>query len=185
MAAAGRRSARRRDVISGRGGRRKRRRAGIAQARTNWCHQVSREIARRYDVAYLEDLNTKGMTASAKGTMDSPGTNVRQKAGLNRGILATGWYKLERCLSYKVSVVKVPAAYTSQTCHACGYMDKANRKSQSVFECVKCGHRDNADVNAALNIPASGNGASARGGGGVARPVKREMDQKPRRDYCI
>ena len=30
----------------------------IVQARTDWCHQVSREIADQYNVAYLEDLNT-------------------------------------------------------------------------------------------------------------------------------
>ncbi len=150
--------------------------AKITQARTNWCHQVSREISKHYDVVYLEDLNTKGMTASAKGTMDSPGMNVRQKSSLNRGILATGWYKPEQCLSYKATVVKVSPAYTSRTCHACGHVDAANRKSQSVFECVKCTHRDNADINAALNILAFGNGAAGRGGGGVSRPVKRQMD---------
>ena len=38
----------------------------------------------------LEDLNTKAMTRSAKGTVESPGKNVKQKAGLNRAILAFG-----------------------------------------------------------------------------------------------
>ncbi len=62
--------------------------AQIAQTRTNWCHQVSREIARKYDVVYMEDLNTQGMTASAKGTEAEPGKNVKAKASLNREILA-------------------------------------------------------------------------------------------------
>ena len=133
-------------------------------------------MASRYDVVYLEDLNVQGMTASAKGTADNPGTNVKHEAGLNRGIPATGWYKPERCLSCKVVVVKVPAAYTSRTYHACGHVSKDNRRTQSSFHCAKYGHRDNADINAALNIPASGGGAAGRGGGGVARPVKRQMD---------
>ncbi len=30
--------------------------------------------------------------------------------------------------------------------------DKKNRQSQSVFKCVHCGHEENADVNAAINI---------------------------------
>ena len=89
----------------------------IVQTRTNWCHQVSREIANQYNVAYLEDLDTKGMTASAKGTKENPGKNVKQKAGLNRAILNSGWYKLEQCLGYKSSVIKVAPHYTSQTCN--------------------------------------------------------------------
>ncbi len=159
--------------------------AQIVQARTNWCHQVSREISDRYyDVVYPEDLNTQGMTASTKGTMDSPGANVRQKTDLNRGILATGWYKLEQCLSYKASVVKVPAAYTSRTCHACGHVSKENRKGRS-FHCTECGHRDHADVNDALNILAFGNGATGRGGGEVTRPMKRQMDTEVFVDLSI
>ncbi|MYB89193.1 MAG: transposase, partial [Proteobacteria bacterium] len=59
----------------------------IVQARTNWCHQVSKEIASKYTLVYLEDLNTRGMTKSAKGTADNPGKHVKQKAGLNREIL--------------------------------------------------------------------------------------------------
>ncbi len=158
--------------------------AKIAQARTNWCHQVSKEIASKYDVVYFEDLNTQRMAASAKGTMEKPGKNVKQKSGLNRAILGTGWYKLEQCLSYKASVVKVPLAYTSQTCYVCGHTDKKNRAGRS-FHCTECGHRDHADVNAALNILDFENGATGRGGGGVSRPVRRQMDTEVLRDYCI
>ncbi len=156
----------------------------LLHARLDWCHQVSREIANRYNVAYLEDLNVKGMTASAKGTKEAPGKNVKAKSGLNRKILNTGWHRFEQCLSYKMSVEKVPAAYTSRRCNACGYTEKANRKTQSDFECRSCGHRDNADVNAALNILASGNGAAGRGGGNVGRPVKRQTDTESTADLC-
>ena len=149
----------------------------IVQQRTNWCHKTSREIAAKYNLVYLEDLHTQAMTGSAKGHMDNPGRNVKQKAGLNRIILQSGWGKLEQCLSYKSNVIKVPAPYTSQRCHECGHTEKDNRKTQADFTCLSCGHRDNADVNAALNILAFGNGAAARGGGAdVGRPVKREID---------
>ena len=146
----------------------------IVQERTNWCHQTSREIANKYNVIYLENLNTKGMTASAKGTADAPGKNVSQKSGLNKAILSSGWYKLDQCLSYKSTVIKVPAAYTSQACNQCGCIDKNNRKTQADFHCQACGHRDGADLNAALNILASGIGAAGRGDGGVTRSVKRQ-----------
>ncbi len=148
----------------------------IVQARTDWCHQVSREIANKYNVAYFEDLDTRGMTASAKGAKEHPGKHVKQKAGLNRGILSSGWYKLEHYLGYKASVTKVNPAYTSQACHACGHIDKKNRKTRAYHECVACGYRDHADCNAALNILAFGNEATGRGGGGVTRPGKRQMD---------
>ena len=41
--------------------------------------------------------------------------------------------------------------YTSQQCHGCGHIDKANRRGE-VFLCKNCGHTDNADINAAKNI---------------------------------
>ena len=91
--------------------------------------------------------------ASARGTLESPGRNVKQKTGLNRGIQGTNWYQLEGMIKYKAhKVLHVEPAYTSQTCHACGHRSEKNRKSQAVFECVECGHEDNADINAALNI---------------------------------
>ena len=138
----------------------------ITQRRNNFCHQTSREIADKYNLVYLEDLNIKGMTASGKG-----------KTGLNRSILQSGWGKLEQCLSYKSNVQKVPAPYTSQRCSECGHTEKGNRKTQSKFVCLSCGYSGNADHNAALNILASGVGAAARGGGvDVERPKKRESD---------
>ena len=111
-------------------------------------------------------------------TAKATGKGASAKRGLNREIQASNWYKLEQCLSYKTNVIKVPAAYTSQTCHACGHREKDNRKTQSKFKCQKCGNEANADYNAALNILAAGQAATARGGGDVSRPVKREYDFK-------
>ncbi|WP_417255283.1 RNA-guided endonuclease InsQ/TnpB family protein [Celeribacter sp.] len=55
-----------------------------ARIRKDWHRRVSLDLARRFGTVVLEDLNTKSMTTSAKGTVDEPGRNVRQKAGLNR-----------------------------------------------------------------------------------------------------
>ncbi len=139
----------------------------IAKRRHSWSHQTSKAIADKFTTVYMEDLNTKGLTKAGRG-----------KSGLNREILKSGWYQLEQMLAYKANVIKVPAAYTSQRCHECGHTEKDNRKTQAKFVCQACGHRDNADHNAALNVLASGIGATARGGGvEVKRPVKREMDR--------
>lgn len=131
--------------------------AKIARSRSHHLHVASAGIARRYGVAVLERLDVRAMTASAKGTTERPGVNVRQKAGLNRSILAQGWSIFASQLEYKLEaaggrLVYVPAAYTSQTCAECGVVDDRSRKSQAVFECVACGHRDHADTNAARNI---------------------------------
>ena len=135
----------------------------IARVRHDWQHRTSRKIANGFGTVAVEDLNTRGMTASAKGTVDNPGKNVRQKAGLNREILATGWGQLRWMLEYKAAnTVAVDPRYTSQTCSQCGYPDPRNRKSQSRFECRLCEVKLNADVNAALNILASGTEASGR-----------------------
>jgi putative transposase len=47
---------------------------------------------------------------------------------------------------------EVNPAYSSQTCSSCGYVAKANRKSQALFVCGSCGHTIHADVNAARNL---------------------------------
>ena len=74
-------------------------------------HTVSRKLADKAHTVVLENLDTKAMTKSAK---EDPGRNVKQKAGLNRSILASGWGQLERKLAYKAGqVVQVPAAHTS------------------------------------------------------------------------
>ena len=46
-------------------------------------------------------------------------------------------------------VYGLPAAYSSQTCAACGHRSADSRKAQESFECVACGHAANADLNAA------------------------------------
>jgi len=51
-----------------------------------------------------------------------------------------------------IKVTYINAAYTSQQCNVCGYIDRANRKDQKHFKCLCCGHTSNADVNAARNI---------------------------------
>ena len=147
----------------------------IRDFRDNWQHHTSERIASKASTVVVEKLNTGGMTASAKGDAVNHGTNVRAKTVLNRSILNTGWHGLRMRLGYKAGkVIEVNPMHTSQTCSKCGFVDKGNRRTQARFECLDCGHRCNADVNAALNILALGTGAAGRGGGDVRRPVKRQ-----------
>jgi len=150
-------------------------RARESDRRKDWAEKASTGIARRFDVIRVEDLQIKNMTRSARGTRDSPGRNVRQKAGLNRGILRSGWGLLVRRLEQKAPrrVERIKPHYTSQRCSACGQVDRDSRESQAVFRCTACGFAGHADVNAAINI-AAGHAVTARGGTGAARPVNRE-----------
>jgi transposase len=143
--------------------------ARAADRRKDWVEKTSTDLARRFDVIRVEDLRVAQMSRRPKPKLDParPGAyrpnRRRAKAGLNRGILANGWGLLVRRLEHKAAgrVEKVNPAYTSQTCGVCGYCARGNRESQAVFRCVACGHRANADVNAAINI-AAGRAVSAR-----------------------
>ncbi|MGD0606299.1 MAG: transposase, partial [Streptosporangiaceae bacterium] len=109
-----------------------------ADRRKDWAEQVSTVIARRFDLIRVEDLQVATMTRAAKGTRENPGRNVRAKAGLNRGILASGWGLLVRRLEDKAPgrVEKISPAFTSQRCSACGRVDRGSRESQAVFRCT-------------------------------------------------
>ncbi|NIK55761.1 RNA-guided endonuclease InsQ/TnpB family protein [Kribbella shirazensis] len=146
-----------------------------ADRRKDWVEQTSTRLARQFDVIRVEDLRIVQLTRAAKGTVDNPGKRVRQKAGLNRGILASGWGKLVQRLEHKAAgrVEKIPAAYTSQTCSRCGTRDARARESQAAFRCRSCGYTANADVNAAVNI-AAGRAVTARGATAVPVAEKRE-----------
>ncbi|MCY3998217.1 MAG: transposase [Flavobacteriaceae bacterium] len=144
----------------------------IKHIKKNDLIHIANQITTKSRSVVMEDLRTKGMTASARGTVDQPGKNVKQKSGLNRAILGTGWYQLEQHLSARGVIHKINPAYTSQTCSCCGYVSKHNRLSQSRFVCQQCGYTENADVNAAKNIWASGMGTMLKNGRGVfVRPI--------------
>ena len=143
--------------------------------RKDWVEQTSTDLARRFDLIRVEDLDVRAMTKSPKGTVERPGRNVGQKAGLNRGILANGWARLVTRLEQKAPgrVEKIHPAYTSQRCSVCGHIAAESRKSQALFACVACAWTGNADVNAARNL-AAGRAVPARGGGPLGQPANRE-----------
>ena len=153
--------------------------ARIRVRRADFCAWTANRLTADHGLVALEDLRIGNMTASAKGTAEAPGKNVRAKSTLNRGILAKGWGGLARTLEHKAryngsEIVKVNPAYTSQTCSACGTVDAKSRESQARFACRSCGHAENADVNAAKNILAAGLAVTGRGDLAVGRSVKRQ-----------
>jgi IS605 OrfB family transposase len=73
-------------------------------------------------------------------------------AGRNRDYWP--FFQLEQFITYKahlagVAVEKVPAAYTSRSCHRCGTLGVRKRHR---FVCPRCTYHAHADANAAMNI---------------------------------
>jgi putative transposase len=149
-----------------------------ARRRADWNHKLTADLAHSHGLVAVEDLRVSSMVRSAKGTVDQPGRNVRQKAGLNRSIADQGWFEIRRQLGYKTRrhggvLVAVPAPGSSQICNRCGVRDPESRqRCGRLFACTWCGHTEHADRNAALNIldralcTAGWAGASISGGAG-------------------
>jgi putative transposase len=146
--------------------------AGVADRRKDWAEKVSTRLVIDRDLVVFEKLNTKGMTRKPKPKPDPEKDGAflpnrrRQKAGLNRGILASCWGALATRTDQKAAASGALVAYvnpkhTSQECRECHHVAKENRDSQAVFRCMNCGHEDHADRNAARNVLARGLAALA------------------------
>ena len=61
------------------------------------------------------------------------------------------WFN-SQCEKHGIRVHLTSPCYSSQQCPVCGSIHKENRKSQEDFECIECGYKSNADLNASRNI---------------------------------
>jgi putative transposase len=138
-------------------------------------HKLTTRLAKNHGLIGFEALALKPMTRSARGTVEAPGSNVRQKAALNRVLLEQGMGETQRQLRYKAlwnagETVEVDPAFSSQRCSCCDHVSPENRPSREWFACIACGHAEHADINAARNhlraaqIMRGGTAVPARGG---------------------
>ena len=104
--------------------------------------------AHHYHHAVFEDLDNQFGSTFAKDENDL-NYNRRLKL-LHLGSLKNEFEHIAR--KYGIAVSLVQSFYTSQTCPKCGCIDKENRKYQERFECIECGYKANADLNASINI---------------------------------
>lgn len=143
-------------------------RRALQEKGTRSAHRRLKAMGRREE-RFIRDVDH----CAAKRLADTPGIGVmafedlayirRQarkgtKTGRRRRNMLNQWpfFQLQEFTAYKaaakgIQVVMVDPAYTSQRCNACGYVDKRNR-DRARFDCLNCGHSDDADHNAALNI---------------------------------
>ena len=111
-------------------------------------------------------------------------TGIRDRVTVRRGQRAqhAGWafFQLRSFITYKSALLGVPSKLvdprnTSRRCPHCGHTDKANRKSQAVFLCVKCDHREHADVVGGTNIRWKALGEDLRAA--VNQPIVASVDE--------
>jgi putative transposase len=124
---------------------------------------------------FARDVNhciSKAIVSTAKGTgrgialenLTHIRTRTTVRKSAKRVLHSWAFFQLRAFIAYKaaaagVRVVLVDPRNTSRTCHQCGHIDKASRKSQARFLCTSCGYACHADVNAAVNISVRGRAA--------------------------
>jgi putative transposase len=151
--------------------RQQRLRARLQTKKTSSARRLLKK-RRRKEARFAADVNhriSKRIVAEAQRT--GRGIAVEQLGGIRARVRlrkpqraamhSWGFAQLGAFLAYKakqagVAFVEVDPAYTSQTCSGCGWVDKRNRRSQSEFECGRCGFVGHADHNAAINIARRG-----------------------------
>lgn len=127
-------------------------RAKTARRRLDWAHKESAGLAKRFALVATEELKITHMTRSAAGTVEEPGTNVSQKAGLNREILDTAPALFTSLLRYKVLETggewveaSTRKLKPSQRCPACWALAKKSL-AERTHACVQCGHTEPRDI---------------------------------------
>jgi IS605 OrfB family transposase len=120
----------------------------ILNKQSNWTadlnHKLSRELV---DYCISTGVNVLVLERLKGGQLSN--RKYRKYSWAFKDLLMKIEYKAQ---NQGIKVISVNPAYTSQTCSMCGLKAKANRKTQSLYECNSCGFRGNADINASKNI---------------------------------
>ena len=116
-------------------------------------HNVSKQIVQTAvnscKAIAIESLKGIGQRASAFSR------EMRRELG-SWAFAQLGGFIQYKAVRKGVPTVQIDPRNTSRECSCCGHIDKANRRSQSKFLCLKCGHQANADDNASANIERRG-----------------------------
>ena len=114
----------------------------VANQRLNWIHKLSTQLADKYDIVCVEDINMQNMARSLK---------------LGKSTCDNGFGMFKDILSYKLAdrgktFVKIAKWFpSSKMCRHCGTVNHDLTLSDRVWTC-SCGAIINRDENAAINI---------------------------------
>lgn len=115
----------------------------VANRRKDFLHKLSRDLANNYEFVAVENINLQVMAS-----------NLRH----GKAVGDQGFGMLRSMLAYKTNLIKVPAAFTSKTCHKCATVNKNLTLSDREWTCPSCGSHHDRDINAAINIMMSAAG---------------------------
>ncbi|WP_038168480.1 RNA-guided endonuclease TnpB family protein [Thiomonas sp. FB-Cd] len=150
---------------------------GISNRRRDFVHKATTRLVQQCAVLATEQLTPKTMSRSAKGTAETPGRRVRQKAGLNREILSAGFGMAHPMLAYKAEeagtrlhLSNTRQLKPSQRCAACWEI-VPKTLADRMRVCPHCGHVMQRDQNSALVVLIDAfNTQDTPGTGVAARP---------------
>jgi len=135
--------------------------AHVADSRKDWLNKVTTDLVRRFDVLAIEDLNVRGMV---------------KNHCLARAISDVGMGNFRRMLEYKATwygkEIRLCGRFypSSKRCHRCEFVVEKLPLDIREWSCPSCQAMHDRDENAAKNILAAGQAATARGG--QLRPVR-------------
>ncbi|TDD87500.1 transposase [Actinomadura darangshiensis] len=116
--------------------------AKVADARREFHHRLSTELARDNQAVYVETLSVKGLA----------------RTRLAKSVHDAGWSAFTGMLEYKTrrygrTFVRVDRTFaSSQICSQCGHRDGPKSLQVRQWACEQCGADHDRDVNAARNI---------------------------------
>jgi putative transposase len=119
----------------------------VANARADFLHKLTTNLARRYDTIFLEDLDVVAMLKNHQ---------------LARALSDVGMGEFRRQIEYKTQLQGGQAVLvdryfpSSKQCRKCGQKNEKMTLRDRLFCCPFCGHREDRDLNAARNILAEG-----------------------------
>jgi putative transposase len=110
----------------------------VRRQRLDFNHKLSAKLVKEHGFIAFEDLRIRNMVRNPK---------------LAKSIQDAGWGQLMRLAEYKAqragsTMVRVPAAYSTQECIYCGTLNKVASDTRT-FECVGCRRLLDRDINAA------------------------------------
>ena len=116
--------------------------------RNDYYNKLSKEIANRYDIVVIEDIDMQDMAKESKFNSKATYDNG---FGIFRNMLK---YKLEDLGKKLIIVDKYYPS--SKLCNVCGHKNELLTITDKTWECPNCHTVHNRDINASINLKKEG-----------------------------